>query len=72
MSRESDLQCVDFTATDAQISALKTEGYSIIRYIGKSVLQEQHWYEARVTNKDQFKQRLEQVRKQSEAKTPQS
>lgn len=72
MSRESDLQCVDFTATEAQISALKTEGYSVVRYIGKSVLQEQHWYEARVTDKAQFKQRLEQVRKQSEAKTPQS
>lgn len=72
MSRESDLQCVDFTATEAQISALKTEGYSIIRYTGKAILREERWYEARVTDKNQFKQRLEQVRKQSEAKTPQS
>lgn len=72
MSRESDLQCVDFTATEAQISALKTEGYSIIRYIGKSVLQELHWYEAWVTDKDQFKQRLEKVCKECAAKTPHS
>lgn len=68
MSRESDLQCVDFTATDAQISALKTEGYSIVRYIGKSVLQEKHWYEARVTDKDQFKKRFEKIRKEVEDK----
>ena len=68
MSRESDLQFLGFAATEAEVRALKIEGYSIIRYLGKAVLQEGHWYEAWVTDKDQFWQLLDRVRKEVENK----
>jgi hypothetical protein len=61
MSRESDLQCVTFSATKAQVNQLNVEGYSIIRYLGKATLTEQNFYEAWVTNAEQFSKVVERV-----------